>query len=318
MRILVTGAAGYLGTTLVPMLLDNHRYAVRGQLGHQVTALDLYPQGMPFLASCCASARFDVVRGDVRDTRLMGDLVGRHDVIVNLAALVGAPICASHSEDAVTTNQASVVALAAMVSRDQLIVQPTSDSGYGVGYEANVCTEDHALNPTSLYARTKVEAEKHVLGAGGISFRLASVFGMSPRMRLDLLVNEFVWRAVTDRSVVLFEPHFRRNFVHVRDVAAAMTRAIENGQDMRGKAFNCGSTSEMMTKRDLCRKIAALVPGFEWYESETGFDPDRRDFVVANDRLEATGWQARYTIDQGIAELRRGYSQMHKGGFFNV
>lgn len=309
MRILCTGAAGYIGTALVPLLLDR---------GHHVTALDRFPQGMPFLASCCASERFEVVRGDVRDAGLVRPLVAQADAVVNLAALVGAPICNVHTDDALTINQHAVAWLASVLSRDQIMVQPTSDSGYGVGYQANVCTEDHALNPTSLYARTKVEAEKHVLGAGGISLRLASVFGMSPRMRLDLILNEFVWRAVTDRSVVLFEGHFRRNFVHVRDVAGAFIRAIEGGEDMRGKAFNCGATSEMMTKRQLCERIARQVPGFEWHKSATMFDPDRRDFIVSNERLEATGWQAQYTVDLGITELKSGFSMMHKGTFFNV
>jgi nucleoside-diphosphate-sugar epimerase len=307
-RILCTGGAGYIGTTLAPLLLEAR---------HHVTVLDRFPQGMPFLAACCANPRFDVVRGDIRDWSTVGPLVARHDVVINLAALVGAPICAAHPFDAESINREAVKHLAAGMSPDQLLLQPTSDSGYGVGYQANVCTEDHPLNPTSLYARSKVEAEKHVLGVGGVSFRLASVFGMSPRMRLDLIANEFVWRAVTDRSVVLFEGHFRRNFVHVRDVCAAFIRAIDAPDGMRGKAFNCGATSEMMTKRQLCERIAKQVP-FEWFESETGFDPDRRDFVVANDRLEATGWVARYSVDDGIAELVRGYRMLSKGGFFNA
>jgi nucleoside-diphosphate-sugar epimerase len=308
--VLCTGAAGYLGTTLVPLLLA---------AGHHVTALDRFPQGMPFLAGCCADPKFDVVKADVRDVRVTTTgYLHSYDCVINLAALVGAPLCNAEQRDAFLVNEDWTKYLSEQCSGSALLIQPTSDSGYGIGYEANVCTEDHPMNPTSLYARTKVEAEKHVLGVGGISFRLASVFGASPRMRLDLILNEFVWRAVHDRSVVLFEGHFRRNFVHVRDVARAFLLALEAPDAMRGQAFNCGATSEMMTKRQLCERIALQVPGFEWHESAAKFDPDRRDFVVSNERLEATGWRAQHTVDEGIAELLKLYRTMGKGAFFNA
>ena len=310
LRVLVTGGAGYLGTTMVPMMLDK---------GWHVTVLDRFPQGMPFLAGCCANPRFDAVKGDIRDDRILAEVVPNHDVVINLAAIVGAPACDMDAAAATAINHHAVIYMQThLLGRGQLLLQPTSDSGYGVGYQANVCTEEHALNPTSLYARTKVAAEQHVISANGISLRLASVFGMSPRMRIDLIANEFVWRAVHDRSVVLFEGHFRRNFVHVRDVSRAFIHAIESQDDMRGNAFNCGASSEMMTKRQLCEKIAAHVPGFEYHESVGKFDPDRRDFVVANDKLEATGWKAEHTIDMGIVELLKGYRMLSKGGFFNA
>lgn len=307
MNILCSGGAGYIGSMLVPRLL--HR-------GWNVTVLDRFPYGLPFLAGCCDNPRFKAIRGDIGHPETL-DLVTRNDIIINLAALVGAPVCDQNKVDALQTNQFAPVSIASRLSRNQLMIQPTSDSGYGVGYEANVCTEEHALNPTSLYGRTKVEAEKAVIGSGGISLRLASVFGMSPRMRLDLMVNEFVWRAVHDRSVVLFEGHFRRNFVHVRDVVAAMLHAVDCAEDMRGNAFNCGASSEMMTKRELCEKVARHAPGFEWHESATGFDPDRRDYIVSNEKLEATGWRPKHTLDDGIRELLRGYAMMTKGAFFN-
>lgn len=308
MKVLVTGGAGYLGTTLVPKLLG---------AGHHVTVFDTFAQGIPFLASCCASPKFNAVQADVRDFRNLRHAVAAHDAVINLAALVGAPICDRRPMDALLINQNAVEVIARALSPHQLLLQPTSDSGYGVGYQANVCTEEHALNPTSLYANTKVAAERFVLGVGGVSLRLASVFGMSPRMRLDLIVNEFVWRAVHDRSVVLFESHFRRNFVHVRDVAAAFVHAIEHYDDMGGNAFNCGRSAEMMTKRQLCEKIARHVLGFEYHESETAHDPDRRDFVVSNEKLEATGWQSKTSLDAGIIELVKGYAMMSKGMFFN-
>jgi|ERR1700722_13927390 len=309
MKVLCTGAAGYVGTTLVPVMLAK---------GWSVTAFDRFPQGMPFLAQCCSNPKFDVVQGDIREGRIIGDLVRKHDVIVNLAAIVGAPACDADQLAALNINHTAVAAIAGMLSKEQLMLQPTSDSGYGVGYQANICTEEHALNPTSLYGRSKVLAEAHVMFAGGVSLRLASVFGASPRMRIDLLVNDFVWRAVHDKSAVLFEGHFRRSFVHVRDVARAFIHAIESGDKMRGNAFNCGATSQLMTKKDLCDKIAAHVPGFEYHETTGKFDPDRRDYIIDYSKLEAAGWQAEHSVDDGIVELLKLYRTMSKGAFYNA
>lgn len=308
MRVLVTGAAGFLGSTLVPILLAR---------GYHVTALDRFPQGMPFLAACCSDPKFDVVRLDVKQTASLAVTAARHDVIINLAALVGAPVCDLNRMEADYVNVTCAASLASGLGPKQMMIQPTSDSGYGIGYATDLCTEESPLNPVSLYGRTKVEAEKHVLAAGGVSLRLASVFGMSPRMRIDLMVNEFVWRAVNDRAVVLFESHFRRNFVHIRDVCSAFLHAIDNYDAMRGQAFNCGLSSANMTKADLCRKIAEHVP-FEFYESATGHDPDRRDYIVSNAKLEATGWSPKHTLDMGIQELIKGYRMMGKGAFFNA
>lgn len=309
MKVLVTGAAGFLGTTMVPMMLAK---------GWEVTAFDRFPQGMPFLAQCCSNPKFDVVQGDIREGRVIGEQIRKHDVIVNLAAIVGAPACDADQMAALNINHGAVAAMTGMLSKQQLMLQPTSDSGYGVGYEANICTEEHALNPTSLYGKSKVAAEAHVMFSGGISLRLASVFGASPRMRIDLIVNEFVWRAVHDRSVVLFEGHFRRNFVHVRDVARAFIHAVESGDGMRGNAYNCGASTQMMSKRELCDKIAAHVSGFEYHESPAKFDPDRRDYLIAYDKLEAAGWQPEHTVDQGIVELLKLYRTMSKGPWFNA
>ena len=309
MRILCTGAGGYIGSMLIPRLL--HR-------GWHVTALDRWPHGAPYLAASCASPGLDIVRADVRDSSARRHIFG-HTYVINLAALVGAPVCDAHAVEAVAVNQDWPDALAEMADHEGTrLIQPTSDSGYGIGYAADFCTEESPLNPVSLYGRTKVEAEKHILGAGGVSLRLASVFGMSPRMRLDLMVNEFVWRAVNDRAVVLFESHFRRNFVHIRDVCAAFLHAVDNYESMRGQAYNCGLSSANMTKRQLCEKIAQHCPGFEFYESKTGADPDRRDYIVSNDKLEKTGWEPRHSLDEGIRELMRGYRMMGKGAFYNA
>ena len=294
---------------LVPRLL--HR-------GWHVTALDRYSQGQPFLAHVCAERLLEVVRGDVRDMRVMAALISRADVIINLAAIVGAPACDKAVFDAETINEDAVEDMTRRLSPEQAFLQPTSDSGYGIGYESELCTEDSPLNPLSLYGRTKVGAERYVLDANGVSLRLATVFGMSPRMRLDLMVNDFTWRAVTDRSVVLFEGHFRRNFVHVRDVVAAFLHAIDNHGVMQGQVYNVGNTSANMTKRQVCEKIKEHVPGFEFFESTIGADPDRRDYMISHAKIEATGWVPRHSMDAGISELRKGYAMMHKGSYFNA
>ena len=251
--------------------------------------------------------------------RAVEPLLKRADAVIPLAALVGAPLCARDEIGATSLNRDAVVDLAKRVSRDQLVVYPTTNSGYGVGDANAFCTEESPLRPVSLYGRTKVDAEAAVLGTGsGVSLRLATVFGMSPRMRLDLLVNDFTWRAVTDRAVVLFEAHFRRNYIHVRDVAKAFLHAIDNYATMRGEPFNVGLSEANLSKAQLCERIARHVPGFVWLEAQVGEDPDKRDYVVSNEKLEATGWRPDVTLDAGIKELVKGYQMLRNGRFANV
>ena len=246
MRILVTGGAGYIGSVLVPILL---------QRGHKVTVLDVFSRGTTELASCCHFDGFNPVRGDARDVRLLDELVPQADVIVPLAALVGAPLCKEDPIAAQTTNRDAVVALCKRVSKSQMVVYPTTNSGYGIGDAGKFCTEETPLRPISLYGVTKVEAENAVIEQSrGISLRLATVFGMSPRMRIDLLVNDFTWRAVTDRAVVIFEGHFKRNYIHIRDVAKGFEHAIANFDAMRGKAFNLGLSSANLSKLEALRQ----------------------------------------------------------------
>ncbi|HEX3399778.1 MAG TPA: NAD(P)-dependent oxidoreductase [Acetobacteraceae bacterium] len=310
MHFLVTGGAGYIGSLLVPALL---------QKGHRVTVLDTFSAGEPNLAACCLNEGFEPVRGDARDMRTVEPLLKRADAVIPLAALVGAPLCARDEIGATSLNRDAVVDLAKRVSRDQLVVYPTTNSGYGVGDANAFCTEESPLRPVSLYGRTKVDAEAAVLGTGsGVSLRLATVFGMSPRMRLDLLVNDFTWRAVTDRAVVLFEAHFRRNYIHVRDVAKAFLHAIDNYATMRGEPFNVGLSEANLSKAQLCERIARHVPGFVWLEAQVGEDPDKRDYVVSNEKLEATGWRPDVTLDAGIKELVKGYQMLRNGRFANV
>lgn len=311
MKILVTGGAGYIGSVLVGQLLAYDE--------HDVVALDNFAWRQTSLAGICASPRLQIVRGDVRDMRVMKPLLRDTDVLIPLAALVGAPICEERQADARSTNLDAIVDAIKLMSSSQRIVAPISNSGYGVGEEDAECTEETPMRPISLYGVLKVEAEKVIMDRGcAISLRLATVFGMSPRMRLDLLVNDFVWRAVRDRVIVLFEPHFRRNFVHVRDVASAFSRAIEKFDEMRDQIYNVGLSDANLTKMQLCERIRKYIPDLEILTSEHGSDPDKRDYVVSNAKIERAGWYPHYSMDFGIRELIRGYQMPYGSEHGNV
>ena len=309
MKILITGGAGYIGSILVPTLLEQ---------GHQVTVVDTFARGDTALAMACPYDGFNPVRHDCRDERLLDDLVPQHDVLIPLAALVGAPLCKEDPIAAQTTNQDAVIALARRASTSQILVYPTTNSGYGLGQGDTFCTEETPLNPISLYGVTKMAAENAILDKQGISFRLATVFGMAPRMRLDLLVNDFTWRAVTDRAVVIFEGHFKRNFIHVRDVVKGFMHGIENYESMRSNAYNLGLSSANLSKLELCSKIQEFVPSFTYLEALIGEDPDKRNYIVSNEKLEATGWSPDWTLDRGIPELIRGYKTLRNSRYANV
>ena len=247
MKILITGGAGYLGSVLVPHLLA---------LGHHVTVVDALLYRQATLLDCCANPAFEFVRGDCRDERVMAPLVRQADYILPFAAIVGAPACDRDQLAATSTNRDAVALIARLRSPSQRVLVPITNSGYGIGTPGVLCTEDSPLRPVSLYGRTKVEAERIVLDTGeAVSFRLATVFGASPRMRLDLLVNDFVYRAVTDRTVVLFEAHFKRNYIHVRDVARVFVHGIEHYDAMRGRSYNVGLSDANLSKRELCERI---------------------------------------------------------------
>lgn len=308
--VLVTGAAGYIGSMLVPELLNR---------GYAVTALDLFPRGDTSLAASCANPDFTPVKGDVRDESLLKGLVAKADVIIPLAALVGAPLCKRDPLNAQTINSDAVRMLVRLSGKGQMFVYPTTNSGYGVGEKDAFCTEETPLRPISLYGTSKVEAEQAVLESGrGVSFRLATVFGMSPRMRLDLLVNDMTWRAVTDRTVVIFEGHFRRNFIHIRDVVKGFLHGIDNYETMNGQAYNMGLSSANLSKIQLCAKIKEHVPGFVYLEAPIGEDPDKRDYIVSNEKLEKTGWSPDWSLDRGIGELLRGYTMLKNSVYSNV
>jgi len=308
--ILVTGGAGYLGSVLVRQLL---------KLGHKVSVLDNFMFQPNSLLDCCHYDTLDVVRGDARDKALLGKLIKDKDIIIPLAALVGAPLCDRDRVGAETTNTGAVWTLCDVLSKDQRIIIPITNSGYGIGQKGNYCTEETPLNPITFYGRTKVEAEKIVLGRGNsISLRLATVFGTSPRMRIDLLVNDFTYRAVKDRFIVIFEGHFKRNYIHIRDVAKAFIHAIDNFDTMKNEPYNVGLSDANLSKLELCARIKEQIPDFVYLEAEVGEDPDKRDYIVSNEKLEKTGFKPDYSVAKGIAELIKGYTIISNSVYCNA
>jgi nucleoside-diphosphate-sugar epimerase len=310
MKILITGGAGYIGSVLTPTLLA---------LGHEVTVLDNFLFRQASLLDCCHHPGFHVVRGDCRDEAVVKPLVAKADLIIPLAALVGVPLCNTDQIATRTTNQEAVEMLGRLAGREQWIIMPVTNSGYGIGEKDKYCTEDSPLRPLSTYGVTKVKAEEAVLGReNGLSFRLATVFGLSPRMRLDLLVNDFVYRAVHDRAVVIFEGHFKRNYIHIRDVVRAFVHGIANFPAMKGRPYNVGLDDANLSKLELCAVIKRHLPKFVYLEAPIGEDPDKRDYIVSNARLAATGFQPEWSLDRGIEELVKGYTIIRNTIYSNV
>lgn len=310
MEVLVTGGAGYLGSILCEHLLD---------AGYSVTAVDnlTYQQGSLF--HLCSNPRFEFVRGDARDEELMRRLVKKADAVIPLAAVVGAPACDQDPWLARSVNLEAVRLVNRLRSPDQLVVFPNTNSGYGTKSGGAVCTEDTPLEPISLYGRTKAQAEAEVLDSpNAMTLRLATVFGISPRMRLDLLVNHFVHEAVTNGYIVIFEKDFKRNYVHIRDVADCFVYCIEHADQMVGRTFNVGLDGANLSKEELARKIKEYVPNFHIYFSEIGSDPDKRNYIVSNQRLREAGFEAQRSLDSGIMELIKGYRMMGRAPFANV
>jgi len=259
------------------------------------------------------------VRGDCRDEALLRSLLPQADAVIPLAALVGAPMCSADVVGARTINQEAVELLCRLASPAQRILMPVTNSGYGIGEKGKVCTEDSPLRPISLYGSTKVAAEQAVLGrANGLTFRLATVFGLSPRMRVDLLVNDFVHRAVTDRAVVIFEGHFKRNYIHIQDVARVFAFALENFERMKGRPYNVGLDDANLSKLELCAVIKRHLPKFTFLEAPVGEDPDKRDYIVSNQRLLSTGFVTEWSLDRGIEELIKGYTILRNARYSNV
>jgi nucleoside-diphosphate-sugar epimerase len=268
----------------------------------------------------CYNPRFSLVRGDVRSSETMRPLLAHADIVIPLAARVGAPLCDRDPGAATSTNLQAIVDMLDHLGRDQMVLLPVTNSGYGVGEPGAYCTEETPIRPISLYARNKVEAEQRLLERhpSALSFRLATVFGMSPRMRLDLLVNDFTYRACVDRFIVLFESHFKRNFIHVRDVARAFLHGIDNFSAMKGQVYNVGLSDANLSKLELCQRIQMQVPSFVFVESAIGADPDKRDYIVSNEKVEGTGYRPAFSLDDGIGELVKGYAMIRDTKYSNV
>ena len=305
-NILITGGAGYIGSVLVPELLQD---------GHNVTVLDNFIFGQSSLNHVCYHPNFRVYRGDVRIKADMLPLMNGADIIIPLAAYVGAPFCDRDPIGATTTNKDAIFMMMKYLDKDQVVIMPTTNSAYGTG---DNCTEESPLNPISRYAIDKVEVEKVLMNhSNATSLRLATVFGMSPRMRIDLLVNDMTYRAVYDGFVVLFESHFKRNYIHVRDVVQAFKMAIAQ-ETMRGQIYNVGLSSANVSKRELCNIIKTYVPRFEIVEAEIGKDKDQRNYVVSNEKIELEGFKPNYDLSNGIQELLKGFTMIKNTKYGNV
>jgi len=310
MNILVTGGAGYIGSILVPALLNE---------GHKIIVIDNFMYNQTSLLDCCYDKNLKIINGDARNRDLIAEKIKKVDAIIPLACLVGAPICAKMPIEAKSINYDAIKMILELKSKNQKILFPNTNSGYGIGKINEYCTEKSSLNPVSLYGQLKVEIEKEILENGNaITLRLATVFGISPRMRLDLLVNDFVYRAVNDRFIVLYESHFKRNFIHVRDVAHAFIHCINNFEKMKNETYNVGLSDANISKIELCNLIKKQLPYFDIGESDFGKDPDKRNYIVSNEKIEATGYKAKFSLNNGITELIKGFQIIKRNQYSNI
>lgn len=309
-KILITGGAGYIGSILVPELLKE---------GYNVTVFDSLMYDQSSLLDVCANPGFDFIRGDICNTELINSIIPKFDIIIPLAAIVGVPGCKLNPKVSWEINYDANMNIVKQLSASQKAIYPTTNSGYGIGEKDKFCTEETPLRPISDYGKAKVEVEKALLDKGNaVTLRLATVFGMSPRMRLDLLVNDFTYRAYKDRFLVLFEDHFRRNYVHIRDVAKAFIFCLKNFDKMKGQPYNVGLSSANITKRQLCEKIKEHIPEFYFHSAPIGKDPDKRDYLVSNEKIEKLGWKPDHSLDDGIKELIKGFNIIRPNRYANV
>ena len=310
MKILITGAAGYIGSVLVPVLLQND---------HEVIAIDNFTYKQTSLLDCCHYDNFTLINGDVRNSALVEENLKKVDAILPLACLTGAPLCDKDPITAKAVNFEAIKTILEKRSPSQMVIFPTTNSGYGVGEKGIHCTEETPLRPVSLYGQLKVEIEKMILDSGNsMTFRFATVFGVSPRMRLDLLVNDFTYRAYYDRFIVLFEAHFKRNYLHVRDAARAFIYGLENFEKMEGEAYNIGLSDANISKAELCKVIKTQIPNFYFSEAEIGEDVDKRDYIISNEKIESAGFKTEHSLTYGIKELIKGFQIVKKSGYGNI
>jgi nucleoside-diphosphate-sugar epimerase len=310
MKLLVTGGAGYIGSTLIPMLLEK---------GAEVTVVDNFFYKQNSLLNVCFNPKLKIVRGDCRDENLMKNVIKNQDFILPLACLVGAPLCDKFPQEAKSINLDAIKMIIKLRTPKQKIIFPNTNSGYGIGKAGIFCTEKSPLSPISFYGKLKVDAEKALLRSGNvITLRLATVFGISPRMRLDLLVNDFVYRALNDGYIVLFEADFKRNYIHVRDVARVFIHCIDNFTKMKNETYNVGLSDANLSKRELCEEIKKQIPRFTFVISPIGKDPDQRNYIVSNDKIEKTGYKPQVSLSLGITELIKGYQIIKRQEFSNI
>jgi nucleoside-diphosphate-sugar epimerase len=309
-HVLVTGASGYIGSILCEHLLE---------AGHHVHAIDNLMYGQQSLMHLCARPKFEFTRGDARDESLIKNSLKKADVIIPLAAVVGAGACDRDPWLSEQVNLDAIRLINRLRSPQQLVILPNTNSGYGTKSGEAHCTEESPLEPITLYGRTKVQAELEMLGSPrAITLRLATVFGISPRMRLDLLVNHFVYAAVTDGYICIFEKDFKRNYVHVRDVADCFLYCMEHSEKMIGRPFNVGLDSANLSKEELALLVKEYVPRFYIHFAEVGSDPDKRNYIVSNQRLREAGFEAKRSLDTGIRELIKGYALLGRHPMKNV
>ncbi len=309
-NILVLGGAGYLGSTFVYDLLKKK---------YKVTVVDNFMYGQSSLNHLAFDKNLNIENKDVRNIENIKDSVRSSDCIFPLAAFVGAPLCKKDPIGAELINYKSVKDLLKILSKDQILIMPTTNSAYGSGNNENYCDEKSKLKPISKYAKDKVEVEKMIMNRNNsVSLRLATVFGMSPRMRIDLLVNDFVYRAVNDKFIVLFESHFKRNYIHVKDVSKAFLHCIDNFKKMKGEIFNVGLSDANLTKLEICNLIKKHIPEFVILKENIQKDEDQRNYIVSNKKIEKTGYKAKFSIDDGIIELIKAFKYLKKKGYSNI
>jgi nucleoside-diphosphate-sugar epimerase len=311
-KVLITGGAGYLGSVLARHLL--------GQ-GYQVTVLDslIYHQNQTSLFQYCYHENFEFVYGDARDETTLRRLLPKHDVIIPLAAIVGAPACDRDPRLAESVNLGTIQLLNRLRSPTHLVIYPSTNSGYGTKTDNTPCTEETPLEPISLYGTTKIQAERLLLDTTNvISLRFATLFGVSQRMRLDLLVNNFTYRAVKDRFLVIYEPHFKRSYLHVEDAARAFCYCIDHFADMQGEAYNLGLEEANLSKLELAEKIKEHVPELYIHCAEVGSDPDKRNYITSYDKIRAHGFETRHSLDDGIDQLLKAFRMIQLTGWGNA
>ncbi|MEK6825525.1 MAG: NAD(P)-dependent oxidoreductase [Nanoarchaeota archaeon] len=307
-KVLITGGAGYLGSIITGHLLEK---------GFAVTCLDNLSHKQKSLLHYATNPQFRFIYGDVRNRELLIKILPEFDIIIPLAAIVGMPACDARPLDATSINYEAIVLINELRSSKQKVIYPTTNSGYGTKSGETYCTEETPLEPISLYGRTKSDAERYLLAAAKsgkevITLRLATVFGISPRMRTDLLVNDFVIKAMRDGYVVMYEAHFKRNYIHIRDVARCFEHCIVNFEKMKNQTYNVGLDDANLSKMELAQKIKSYLPKFEIIPMEIGEDPDKRNYIVSNKKIMSTGFIPQVSLDEGIQELIRGYALLLK------